>query len=45
MERRVDRLASDMEDASTRFVTIDLLKTPDLGEDTGNERARVAYSD
>ena len=45
MERRVDRLASDMEDASTRFFTIALLQGPDVGKETGDERARVAHSD
>jgi len=45
LERRVDRLAHDMEDASTRVFTIALSREKVSHEDRAAERQRVAHSD
>jgi len=45
LERRVDRLAHDMEDASTRVFTIALSRERASHEDSVAERKRVAHSD
>jgi biopolymer transport protein ExbB len=45
LERRVDRLAHDMEDAATKVFTAVLLRSPESDADTTGERARAGHSD
>jgi biopolymer transport protein ExbB len=45
LERRVDRLAHDMEDAATKIFTAVLSRSPERDADTTVERARTVHSD
>jgi biopolymer transport protein ExbB len=45
LERRVDRLAHDMEDAATKIFTAVLSRSPERDADATVERARAVHSD
>ena len=45
LERRIDRLAHDMEDAATKIFTAVLTRSPEIDADTTVERARSGHSD
>ena len=45
LERRIDRLAHDMEDAATKIFTAVLTRSPEIDADTTVERTRAVHSD